>query len=374
MSTWHSLPKTGPEAPLSVVDVGGPAQPLLTIRGLVKHFPLKGGLLGRRRGEVRAVDGVNFEVLKGETLGVVGESGCGKSTTARLLMQLLEPTAGQIVFDGRTVGSRDLPLKEFRRQVQMVFQDSYASLNPRLTLEDSIAFGPRVHGVSAAEAMSRAHDLLARVGLEPARFAGRYPHELSGGQRQRVNIARALALRPRLLILDEAVSALDKSVESQVLNLLLDLKAEFGLTYVFISHDLNVVRYMSDRVLVMYLGEVVEVGPAGALFDDPAHPYTRALLSSVPSMDPDHRTEAPALSGDPPNPIDPPGGCRFHPRCPIAAPACARQAPLSSSVSPLHQVRCLVHERGSEHPKALSRSLHDPSNLLRPKNAQEALA
>ena len=374
MSTWHSLPKTGAEAPLSVVDVGGPAQPLLTIRGLVKHFPLQGGLLGRRRGEVRAVDGVSFEVLKGETLGVVGESGCGKSTTARLLMQLLEPTAGQIVFDGRTVGSRDLPLKEFRRQVQMVFQDSYASLNPRLTLEDSIAFGPRVHGVPAAEAMSRAHDLLARVGLEPARFAGRYPHELSGGQRQRVNIARALALRPRLLILDEAVSALDKSVESQVLNLLLDLKAEFGLTYVFISHDLNVVRYMSDRVLVMYLGEVVEVGPAGALFDDPAHPYTRALLSSVPSMDPDHRTEAPALSGDPPNPIDPPGGCRFHPRCPMAAPACARQVPERSSVSPLHEVRCLVHERGSEHPKALNRSLHDPSNLLRPQHAQEALA
>ena len=369
MSTWHSLPKTGDTDPAS--DVGGPAQPLLTVRGLVKHFPLKGGLFGRATGQVRAVDGVTFEVLKGETLGVVGESGCGKSTTARLLMQLMEPTAGEIVFDGRTVGSRDLPLKEFRRQVQMVFQDSYASLNPRLTIEDSIAFGPQVHGVSAEESMRRAHDLLARVGLEPARFAGRYPHELSGGQRQRVNIARALALRPRLLILDEAVSALDKSVESQVLNLLLDLKEEFGLTYVFISHDLNVVRYMSDRVLVMYLGEVAEVGPAGDLFDNPAHPYTRALLSSVPSMDPDHRTEAPALTGDPPNPINPPPGCRFHPRCPMADPVCSTRTPARSLAGEHHVVACLMHELGSGHPRAPQRSLHDPQNLF---IAKEALA
>ncbi len=232
----------------ALVDIGGPAQPLLTIKGLVKHFPLKKDPLGRGGGVVRAVDGVDFEVLKGETLGVVGESGCGKSTTARLLMQLIEPTRGEVVFDGREVGSRDLPLKEFRRQVQMVFQDSYASLNPRLTIEDSIAFGPQVHGVSRRESVERARDLLARVGLSPQRFAERYPHELSGGQRQRVNIARALALQPRMVILDEAVSALDKSVEAQVINLLLDLKTEFGLTYVFISHDLNVVRYVSDRV------------------------------------------------------------------------------------------------------------------------------
>ncbi|MRT22262.1 ABC transporter ATP-binding protein, partial [Comamonas sp. CAH-2] len=222
-------------------DVGGPAQPLLTIRGLTKHFPLKNGAT------VRAVDGVDFEVLKGETLGVVGESGCGKSTTARLLMHLMDPTAGELIFDGRTVGSRDLPLKEFRRQVQMVFQDSYASLNPRLTIEDSIAFGPQVHGVSKKEAIARTHHLMDRVGLAPNRFAERYPHELSGGQRQRINIARALALQPRMVILDEAVSALDKSVEAQVLNLLSDLKREFGLTYVFISHDLGVVHYISDR-------------------------------------------------------------------------------------------------------------------------------
>ena len=331
----------------SFVDVGGPAQPLLTVRGLVKHFPLSHGA-----GLVRAVDGVDFEVLKGETLGVVGESGCGKSTTARLLMHLLNPTAGELIFDGRTVGSRDLSRKEFLCQVQMVFQDSYASLNPRLTIEDSIAFGPQVNGVSRRESVARARDLLERVGLAPARFAERYPHELSGGQRQRVNIARALALKPRMVILDEAVSALDKSVEAQVLNLLADLKREFGLTYVFISHDLGVVNYISDRVMVMYLGQVAEIGPSQALFSAPAHPYTKALLSSVPSMDPRHRTLQAPLAGDPPNPINPPSGCRFHPRCPQAAAACSTQVPAVSPVQPLHHARCLVHEAGSGHPLA----------------------
>ncbi len=232
-------------------DLGGPRQPLLSVRELKKHFPLKKTGLGLRgpRLAVRAVDGISFDILKGETLGVVGESGCGKSTTARLLMQLTPQDSGELVFDGLSLGSPGLSLRDYRRQTQMVFQDSYSSLNPRMTVEDSIAFGPTVHGVSQREALSRAHDLLARVGLEPARFAGRYPHELSGGQRQRVNIARALALEPRLIILDESVSALDKSVEAQVLNLLQDLKQAFGLTYVFISHDLNVVRYMSDRAL-----------------------------------------------------------------------------------------------------------------------------
>ncbi len=316
-------------------DLGGPAQPLLEVRDLVKHFPLKKDVFGRGGGVVRAVDGVSFRVRKGETLGVVGESGCGKSTTARLLMHLIEPDRGEIVFDGATVGSRDLSLKQFRRQAQMVFQDSYASLNPRLTIEDSIAFAPQVHGVPHREAVERARSLLARVGLEPRRFAERYPHELSGGQRQRVNIARALALEPRLILLDEAVSALDKSVEAQVLNLLLDLKDEFGLTYVFISHDLNVVEYMSDRVMVMYLGRVAEIGDSDTLFKAPKHPYTRALLSSIPSMDPDRRTERPPLAGDPPNPINPPAGCRFHTRCPNA-----------------HAVACLMHEPGSGHPDA----------------------
>jgi peptide/nickel transport system ATP-binding protein len=283
------------------------------VRGLTKHFPLKKG------GLVRAVDGVDFEVLKGETLGVVGESGCGKSTTARLLMQLMAPTAGELIFDGRVVGSRDLPLKEFRRQVQMVFQDSYASLNPRLTIEDSIAFGRGAWRL-AARGLARARDLLARVGLAPERFAERYPHELSGGQRQRVNIARALALQPRLVILDEAVSALDKSVEAQVLNLLLDLKREFGLTYVFISHDLNVVHYISDRVMVMYLGQVAEIGPSDTLFASPATLHRRAaVVHAVDGPGPPHR-EGPA-GRRPAQPDQPAHGLPLPPRCPQAAPS-----------------------------------------------------
>ena len=337
------------------------ATPLLDVHGLVKHFPLKKDVFGRGGGVVRAVDGVSFAVRSGETLGVVGESGCGKSTTARLLMQLIAPNQGEILFDACTVGSRDLPLKDYRRQVQMVFQDSYASLNPRLTTQDSIAFGPQVHGLPRADAVARARELLARVGLDPRRFAERYPHELSGGQRQRVNIARALALQPRLIILDEAVSALDKSVEAQVLNLLLDLKDEFGLTYVFISHDLNVVRCISNRVMVMYLGQVVEIGASEDLFTAPRHPYTLALLSSIPSMDPDRRTELPPLAGDPPNPINPPPGCRFHTRCPQAQAVCAQRVPaLASGNSGAggdsgehgHLVACLMHEPGSGHSAA----------------------
>ncbi len=330
-------------------DRGGPAQPLLTVRDLVKHFPLGKDLVGRSTGVVRAVDGVSFDVLKGETLSVVGESGCGKSTTARLLMNLLDRNQGEIVFDGLTVGGSQLPLKEFRRQAQMVFQDSYASLNPRLTIEDSIAFAPQVHGVAKRESIERARSLLAKVGLEPRRFAERYPHELSGGQRQRVNIARALALQPRLIVLDEAVSALDKSVEAQVLNLLLDLKDEFGLTYVFISHDLNVVRFISDRVMVMYLGQVVEIGESEALFESPKHPYTQALLSSIPSLDPDHRTEQPPLSGDPPNPINPPSGCRFHTRCAQARPACAQEVPKLVRQVDGQSVACLMYVPNSQY-------------------------
>jgi peptide/nickel transport system ATP-binding protein len=337
--------------PVADVDRGGGATALLSVRGLVKHFGSNSGLLARTRTVVRAVDGVDLEVMKGETLGIVGESGCGKSTTARLIMQIIKPDAGDILFDGEQVGSTALGLNDFRKQTQMVFQDSYASLNPRLTVEDTIAFGPRVHGVPRRAAISRAHDLLHRVGLEPSRFAGRYPHEISGGQRQRINIARGLSLEPRLLILDEAVSALDKSVEAQVLNLLLDLKDEFGLTYIFISHDLNVVRFMSDRVMVMYLGKVAEVGPSESIFSRPRHPYTEALLASMPSIDPDKRTQEAPINGDPPNPINPPPGCRFHTRCKFVTALCANAEPMLHDVGGKHLAACHLANPESGHPR-----------------------
>ena len=338
--------------PMRAEDVGGPAQPLLSVRRLSKHFPLRSGMLGRSAGVVQAVDDVSFDVRKGETLGLVGESGCGKSTTSRLVMSLLDPTAGEIVFDGQPIGHGGLSLKEYRRQVQMVFQDSYSSLNPRLTVRDGIAFAPRVHGAGARQAAYRADELLAAVGLAPAQFGGRYPHELSGGQRQRINIARALALNPRLLILDEPVSALDKSVEAQVLNLLLDLKAQFGLTYLFISHDLNVVQYVSDRVLVMYLGRVAEIGPVEAIYEQAAHPYTVALLDSRPSMDPDRRRAEAPLQGDPPNPVDPPSGCRFRTRCVHAEPICTQAAPPLATAGLDHGAACLMLLPGSGHSHA----------------------
>ena len=299
---------------------------LLSVAGLVKHFPIRSSVLGLRSAVVRAVDGITFEVEKGETLGIVGESGCGKSTTARLLIGLMEADDGRIIFDNQSLGGK-LTLAELRRHVQMVFQDSYGSLNPRLTIEDSVAFGPKVHGMEDAAARRLTRDLMGKVGLDPARFGSRYPHELSGGQRQRVNIARALAFSPRIIILDEAVSALDKSVEAQVLNLLQDLKEEFGLTYLFISHDLNVVRYIADRVMVLYLGEIVEIGPVEDIYAKPRHPYSSALLGAMPSMEPDRRTMEAPLSGDPPNPINPPSGCRFHTRCPFSESICAKAAP-----------------------------------------------
>ncbi|WP_249978324.1 ABC transporter ATP-binding protein [Vreelandella olivaria] len=326
-------------------DRGGLAQPLLSVRGLHKHFIIQKSGFGQQAKRVHAVDGVDFDVMKGETLGIVGESGCGKSTTARLLMRLLTPDSGELVFDGDTVGARGgISLREMRRQVQMVFQNSYASLNPRMSIEDSIAFGPEVHGLKRTEARKRARKLLDQVGLAPNLYANRYPHELSGGQRQRVNIARALALEPRLMILDEAVSALDKSVEAQVLNLLVDLKQEYGLTYLFISHDLNVVRYISDRVMVMYLGKVAEMGDTEALYEAPAHPYTKALISAMPSMDPNQRTSKAPLAGDPPNPIDLPQGCRFSPRCPVAIDACHIEEPPLAPCGEKHSTACLRAE------------------------------
>jgi peptide/nickel transport system ATP-binding protein len=331
--------------------------PLLSVSGLTKHFPLKGGLFGRSTGTVRAVDGITFDVAEGETLGIVGESGCGKSTTARLLVDLITPDSGSIRLGGKQVGT-ELTIRDLRRQVQMVFQDSYASLNPRLTMEDAISFGPMVNGMATDKAIALARDLLARVGLDPARFAGRYPHELSGGQRQRVNIARALAFSPKIVVLDEAVSALDKSVEAQVLNLLADLKAELGLTYIFISHDLNVVRYMSDRVMVMYLGQVAEIGPVDALYSAPAHPYARALLAAMPSMDPDQRTMEAPLAGDPPNPINPPPGCRFHTRCSHVDAICSARDPgLFVMPEAGHLAACHIHIPGSGHRESVQQTV-----------------
>jgi peptide/nickel transport system ATP-binding protein len=332
-------------------DRGGPAQPLLIARELRKHFPVKGA----RGKSVQAVDGVSFTVRKGETLGIVGESGCGKSTLARLLLHLVVPDAGELVFDGEAVGtSGGIAVNALRRQVQIVFQDSYSSLNPRMPVRDSVAFGPFIQGRKKAEARDLARDILAKVGLNADLFGPRYPHELSGGQKQRVNIARALATGPRMVILDEPVSALDKSVEAQVLNLLRALKRQLNLTYVFISHDLNVVRYISDRVLVMYLGRIVELGPVDMIFDRPLHPYTRALLASRPSMDPAHRIEEPPISGDPPNPIDPPSGCRFRTRCPFAEPVCEHTAPPLAEWLGMnsHIAACHMQDPGSGHSRA----------------------
>ena len=308
-------------------DRGGPAQPMLIVRDLRKHFAVKSQ--GRAAGgKVRAVDDVSFTVFKGETLGVVGESGCGKSTLARLLLHLIRPDAGELVFDGEAVGAPGgITVDALRRQAQMVFQDSYSSLNPRMPVQDSVAFGPYVHGKRRTEARRVARDMLVKVGLNPDLFGPRYPHELSGGQKQRVNIARALAIEPRMVILDEAVSALDKSIEAQVLNLLRALKRSFNLTYLFISHDLSVVQYISDRVMVMYLGRVVELGPVDEIFSRPMHPYTTALLGSRASMDPANRIEEPPITGDPPSPIDPPSGCRFRTRCGFAEAVCEAKMP-----------------------------------------------
>ena len=340
-------------SPADTRDIGGPAQPLLIARDLSKHFQVRGA---GKTARVRAVDGISFTLFKGETLGIVGESGCGKSTLARLLLHLVPRDAGELIFDGEPVGApHGISVSALRRNVQMVFQDSYSSLNPRMPVQDSVAFGPFVHGRRKPEARNVARDMLIKVGLNPDLFGPRYPHELSGGQKQRVNIARALAIEPRMVILDEAVSALDKSVEAQVLNLLRALKQQFNLTYLFISHDLNVVRHVSNRVLVMYLGRVVELGPSEDIFSRPRHPYTRALLGSRPSMDPTNRMEEPPITGDPPSPIDPPSGCRFHTRCPFAEAVCADKTPALGEWSERssHVAACHMLDPGSGHSKAV---------------------
>jgi oligopeptide transport system ATP-binding protein len=319
--------------------------PLLEVRGLAMHFPVSEGIvLSRKIGDVKAVDGVDFTINRGETLGLVGESGCGKTTTGRCILRLERPTAGEILFDGRDVNRMQRSeLVALRRRMQVIFQDPYSSLNPRMKVGDIIAEPIKVHGVEpdAARRRARVRELLAVCGLDP-KFTDRYPHEMSGGQRQRVGIARALALDPEFIVCDEAVSALDVSIQAQVVNLLEDLRERFGLTYLFIAHDLSVVRHLCQRVAVMYLGRIVEMADNNELFDNPLHPYTQALLSAVPIPDPriEAMREFHPPKGEVPSPLNPPPGCVFHPRCPMAVEGCRRDRPVLRELRPGHWVAC----------------------------------
>jgi len=330
-------------------DTTRQAPVLLEVQDLTKHFPVTQGIVFRRAvGQVKAVDGVSFSIDKGEALGLVGESGCGKSTIARCLLKLLAPTSGQVRFDGADLESLDRQATtRFRRRVQAIFQDPYSSLNPRMKVREIVGEPLYVHGVEKGAGLARRVDrLLERCGL-PRRLADRYPHEMSGGQRQRVGIARALALEPELVVCDEPVSALDVSIQAQIINLLDDLRTELGLTYLFIGHDLSVVRHLCDRVAVMYLGKLVEVAGSDELFDHPCHPYTRALLSAVPLPDPaaEQAREHQVLPGEVPSPLNPPPGCVFHPRCSLAEPACRERVPDLVELRPEHWVACPVVAR-----------------------------
>ncbi len=319
--------------------------PLLEVRGLAMHFPISEGIVfSRKIGDVKAVDGVDFSIARGETLGLVGESGCGKTTTGRCILRLEKPTQGQILYDGQDISQ--MPARQLvglRRRMQVIFQDPYSSLNPRMKVGDIIAEPIRVHGLEPDPKRRRdkVRDLLSVCGLDP-KFADRYPHEMSGGQRQRVGIARALALNPEFIVCDEAVSALDVSIQAQVVNLLEDLREQFGLTYLFIAHDLSVVRHLCQRVAVMYLGRIVELADGDELFGKPLHPYTQALLAAVPVPDPSvemHRTFRP-VQGEVPSPINPPSGCVFHPRCPMAVDNCKKARPELREMKPGHWVAC----------------------------------
>jgi oligopeptide/dipeptide ABC transporter ATP-binding protein len=308
--------------------------PILKAHGLVKHFPTRGGL-------VRAVEGVDFELHPGETLALVGESGSGKSTIGRLVLRLIEPTAGRVEVDGRNIFDlKASELRRLRRDLQIIFQDPYSSLNPRMTVGAMLAEPLRLHGLaSGAEVEARVGELMRLVGLLPEQ-AARYPHEFSGGQRQRIGIARALAVEPRVIVCDEAVSALDVSIQAQIVNLLADLRKARGLAYLFIAHDLAVVRHIADRVAVLYLGRIVELAPAAELFANPRHPYTRALLSAIPVPDPTARRERTILTGEPPSPIRVPGGCTFHPRCPHAVERCRSEVPHLTDAGAAHRAAC----------------------------------
>jgi oligopeptide transport system ATP-binding protein len=313
---------------------------LLEVRHLVKHFPVENS-----DDVVQAVDDVSFDIIAGETLGLVGESGCGKSTVGRCLLRLHEPTSGDVYFEGKNiVGLPNREMQALRREMQIIFQDPYASLNPRLSILSIVGEPLKIHGIGdKKERKERVADLLSKVGLDPV-YMYRYPHEFSGGQRQRIGIARALALNPKLIICDEPVSALDVSVQAQVVNLLQDLQAEFGLTYLFISHGLAVVEHISNRVAVMYLGKIVEIADAKELYEDPLHPYTQALLSAIPVPDPKQKRERIVLKGDVPTPINPPSGCRFRTRCPIAIDKCAVVVPELRELSPGHFAACIRAE------------------------------
>jgi len=319
---------------------------LLRVRDLVKYYPIRGGILGRKRGDVKAVQSVSFDLTKGETLGLVGESGCGKSTLGRTVLRLEEPTSGEVLFEGRDLaraGGREL--LELRRDLQMIFQDPYSSLNPRMPIGEIIREPLDVHRIgSKPDREAKVDELLQAVGLKPE-MRSRYPHEFSGGQRQRVGIARSLALGPKVIIADEPVSALDVSVQAQVINLMVAIQRRLGLTYMFISHDLSVVEYISDRIAIMYLGRIVEEGAKRTIFEHPAHPYTRALIDAAPVADPRRRRERPPIEGEAPSAVNPPPGCAFHPRCPFAEKACRQEVPAlkpaGTADDPGHAAACV---------------------------------
>jgi oligopeptide/dipeptide ABC transporter ATP-binding protein len=346
-----------------VTDGGRPGASLIEVRDLVKHFPIRGGILGRTVGWVQAVDGVSFDIRRGETLGLVGESGCGKTTVGRLLLRLIEPTSGSIRFDGVELTKlKGADLRPYRRRMQIIFQDPYASLDPRTPIGDSIGEGLRIHGLgNASERRQKVRRMMDLVGLMPY-HARRYPHEFSGGQRQRIGIARALVLEPDLVVCDEPVSALDVSIQAQVLNLLNQLQRELGLTYVFVAHNMGVVEHISDRVAVMYLGRIAELADRQDLFRHQEHPYTQALMSAIPIPDPELRRQRVILKGDVPSPVNPPAGCRFHPRCQLRQelgnpPVCAVKVPPLIDLGGDHLCACHFRQPGGAPPEEVQKTM-----------------